>query len=867
MSNFSNERERDNRVILAWIILAIQILGLLWLLLFGRDRLAAMSGADGDRTGQTAAVAQATPAATDEPTATAPAATAPTEADVPPTAVSPATAEADASATDAVIAPEDVLIEPSAVAPEWLATLVEQPTAGATGQPSLPPHLLLTFVDPDGDGADTSDSLDLDQPQLRIIPIATLLNLLEQNNDQDGQDALQDLLSLLQQQPDPAEASIPVPPILGEVVQNFVSRPAFRSFGGGSGVGYITHLEANDGDDAMPATNESGLHYVYQGISADGEQYVFMSWPVDAAFLPETNGDMTAEEVEALQSDRVGYFDGLREQVDAAADGDLSPQPSMLAALLRSLSLYGQVAEAEEQPIPGTAADAIGFNWYWTGSAGASGETAEVDTPQNYSLVLWPDGTYTIRADCNIGSGTFTYDESGNVQLNPGPLTRVACPEGSRDDEFIRSLLAARTVAFDESGDMVLGLEDGGTMTLANVGRSEPADVGAAEEQTEAVDSGLAGVTLQWSGFTDDAGDAVEVDNPENYLLTFLPDGRFSVVADCNVGGGVYTFGADGALQLGPIRLTRVACPEGSRGDEFAAFLESVSGARIGDDGSVSLNTDDGRSATFLNLGEIGTAGDDQLETAGQPAPSGDPLNTVWQWTGVTDANGDITPVDDPEAYYLVLIDDGTYAFRADCNNGAGGYTLDGDALTLLPAAVTLAACDDGSLSDAFVGHLGRVRAFAFDADGNLNLALDDGSMLSFANGGPFTGQDTGATTGPGVIPSAGALTANPWQWTSFRDMKQDEVITGDYTITFYDDGTAAVVADCNTASGTYALSGDAGISISVRVASPTTCPPGSWSNSFVEYLNFAGLYFVENGRLTIELMADGGTMTFGATQ
>ena len=55
MSNQSNQAPRDGRVVLAWIILALQIIGLLWLLLFARDRLAALTGGDragGHRTGR-----------------------------------------------------------------------------------------------------------------------------------------------------------------------------------------------------------------------------------------------------------------------------------------------------------------------------------------------------------------------------------------------------------------------------------------------------------------------------------------------------------------------------------------------------------------------------------------------------------------------------------------------------------------------------------------------------------------------------------------------------------------------------------------------------------------------------------------------
>jgi heat shock protein HslJ len=858
MTSHNDASKRDYRVILAWIILALQITGLLWLLLFGREQLAALTGQDSDRAPEVAvAESTAAPTPAPEPTATA-------EAEPTATVAGDATVTNDGASDTAnadVVGPENVLIESSAVAPDWLATLVEGSPADTTdGRPGIPPHLLLTFVGPEGEAAGTvaPDDIDLSRPQVRIIPLAALLAMLEQSGNAAGQQALNELLLLLQQQPDADEASIPVPPVLGNVAQTFVSRAAYRSFGGGAGIGYFTNIA---GDEAAPVTNEAGLNYIYQGVTEDGRQYVFVSWPVAAEFLPQAQAD-AAYETEMLATDRANYYETLREQVAAAADPELDPSPQTLADLVQSLSIGGAVAVAEPEVVPGTAFDAVGFNWYWTGSRNAEGDETAVETPQDYSLILWPDGTYSIRADCNVGGGTYTYDTDGLISLNPGPLSLAMCPEGSRDTEFIESLLAARTIGFNESGDMILGMENGGSMTLANVGPVELGDVAAADDQPAAADAGLSGIALQWPGFTDTNGEVVTVDNPEDYLLTLLPDGTFNVVADCNVGGGAYTFNEDGTLQFGPIRITRMACPDGSRADDFLSFLEGVDNATVGDDGEVTLNAADGRSATFVNLGEMAMTGPESVtEETADAAQAGDPLNTLWQWTSVTTGDGVATPIGNPEAYYVVLLDDGTYVFRADCNNVAGSYSLEGSNLTLNPGAMTLVACDEDSLSDAFVDYLGRVQTFAFDADGSLALTLDDGAILNFANGGPFTASESGA------LAATDPLAGTSWQWVHFRDMKQDFDVAGTYTVAFNSDGTVSVVADCNTGSGTYRIDGDAGITISIGAITAAACPAGSLGDSFVENLNFAGLFALGNGALTIEIMADGGTMTFAAMQ
>lgn len=851
MSKFGGHKGRDNRVILAWAILGLQVLGVLWLLLVGRDQLAAMSGTGGERASDPVTVVEVT---------APPAATATSVSTAPATEASPTADAADQTAIEAVVAPERVLVETSAVAPEWLATIVEGTRDGSSaGVPGLPPHLLLTFITPDTTSDATTDQgiIDLNRPQMRIIPVATLMTMLEANSDEAGRQALQELLLLLERKPEAEQSSIPVPPILGEVVQNFVSRAGYKAFGGGEGVGYFTNIS---GPDVVPVTNESGLNYVYQGVTNDGEHYVFMSWPVAADFLPEKAADVPEATASALQADRGTYFAALRAGVDGAADADLSPSPAALTDLINSLSIDGQVAEAKPEIVPGTAFDAIGFTWHWTGSATADGTEAANENPQKYSLVLWPDGTYSIKADCNVGGGTFTYDSNGAIQVEPGPLSRALCPEGSRESEFLHSLHAARTISFNESGDMVLGLEDGGAMMLANAGSVEMAGTAPSEDQPVATDIGLAGVAFQWPGYTNAAGETVAVDNPEDYILTLLPDGTFNIVADCNVGGGTYTFSDDGTLQFGPIRLTMAACPDGSRGGEFVSFLEGVSGATIGDDGAVTLNAADGSRATFVNLGPVTI---DEEAMADQAAAGRDPRNIVWQWAGSTSANGNPTTVDHPESYYLVLIDDGTYAFRADCNNGAGAYTLEGVNLTLSPGPMTLAACGEESLSDTFAGYLSRVEMLGFDDLGNLVLTLDDGSALNFTDGGPFSDIDTGTT----AMPADNPLAAAPWSWVHFRDAKQDYDVSGNYAIVFNDDGTVAVTADCNSGSGSYSLHEGNELTISVLAITAAACPPGSLGDSFVEYLNQAGSYAVNSGILTIELMADGGTMTFAASQ
>ena len=1008
MTSYNEEETRDGRrVTLASIVLALQIIGLLWLLLFARDRLAAAFGAEPAATAvaaidataeepavDSAATADAAAAAADaQATAdAAAAATADAETAAAPT-TAPATepaGEADGSAGEAgVIAAEDVAVDPSTVAagdgagtPEWLAQVVTgvAPEDAADGA-GMPPHLLLTFRDPAQPELELAapETIDLNRPQIRIVPIAALLAWLQARGDTAGQDALEELQSLLDEQPAAGEASVPVPPILSDATQALVARMAYEEFHDGPGVGYLAHVT---GDTVTPVTNESGLNYIYQGVTEDGGHYVFMVWPVDAAFLADPSADADA----ALASDPAAYYDTIAAQVEDAADDQLSPTLRQLWRLAGSLAV-GRVAvqAAAAQPAPATPEDAAGIVWNWTTSRGGDGDETMVENPPDYTLVFWPDGSFSFVADCNVGRGDYSLAEDGTLALTPGAMTRAACPSGSRDAEFLQSLSAANAMAFDESGDLILTLADSREVVFANGGQADDtAATESPEEQPDAADAGFTGLNLQWPGFTDADGNVVEVDNPEDYSLALLPDGTYTIRADCNVGAGTFEYSDDGTLTLLPGPLTRMACPEGSQSDTFLSFLSGVNGVSVAEDGTVTMTTADGGSATFISAGPVEmpgaeTEGQSAAEDAGLtgitlqwpatdaggnpievdnpedyflvlwpdgtfsfqadcnvgagtytydadgglvllPGPltaaacpegsqsdvfvsflnnvtgatvdadgnatlttangqsasfvstgpataepqaqTGELLDIVWQWASLTDASGNVSEVDEPERYYLVFFDDGTYAFVADCNRGAGGYTLENMSLALLPGPMTLVACEDGSLSDQFVGLFSQVAGHAFEG-GNLLLNLADGSVVTLINGGPFAGIDTGVTT---PVDGTAAPLAGTWRWASFRDAKQDYVVptTTDYTLTFNDDGTVNVVADCNTGGGTYTVNADGTLTIVVQLATRAACPPGSLGDSFIEYLNQAGPFEVdEAGTLIIDLMADGGRMTF----
>jgi len=78
--------------------------------------------------------------------------------------------------------------------------------------------------------------------------------------------------------------------------------------------------------------------------------------------------------------------------------------------------------------------------WEWTGTIEVDAKTPlVVPDPKKYTIKFMEDGTYYIVADCNTGSGTYVLD-NGNMTLNPGPMTLMACGEGSVANKYLAYL-------------------------------------------------------------------------------------------------------------------------------------------------------------------------------------------------------------------------------------------------------------------------------------------------------------------------------------------------------------------------------------------------------------------------------------------
>jgi hypothetical protein len=97
-----------------------------------------------------------------------------------------------------------------------------------------------------------------------------------------------------------------------------------------------------------------------------------------------------------------------------------------------------------------------------------------VANPAQYEVIYGADGIVRYTADCNQGSGSYTYAGGmvGSVRVAIDPVTPVVCGPDSRSQELVNSLMAAQDYRVLPGGEqMQLNLPAGGpVLSFRNAG-------------------------------------------------------------------------------------------------------------------------------------------------------------------------------------------------------------------------------------------------------------------------------------------------------------------------------------------------------------------------------------------------------------
>jgi heat shock protein HslJ len=205
----------------------------------------------------------------------------------------------------------------------------------------------------------------------------------------------------------------------------------------------------------------------------------------------------------------------------------------------------------------------------------------------------------------------------------------------------------------------------------------------------------------------------------------------------------------------------------------------------------------------------------------------GDPSSRVvgrrWAWQQTQMSDGAVLAPDAPGGYTLELLPDGQVAVQADCNRGAGGYTLEGNRITIGPLAVTRAACPPGSLGDPFLAQLGMATSYFLDGPYLfLELPFDSGTMRFVApvQGGAGQRSDEGAAT-------VALLEGTPWTLIGYvsADGTTRPVLAGTEVTAIFQDGRLAGSAGCNAYASGYNVTGSAISLTGPAAATLRLCP------------------------------------------
>jgi heat shock protein HslJ len=234
----------------------------------------------------------------------------------------------------------------------------------------------------------------------------------------------------------------------------------------------------------------------------------------------------------------------------------------------------------------------------------------------------------------------------------------------------------------------------------------------------------LVGPVWQWQKSEMTDGMVWEPPDPASYTIEFTAEGEVSIQADCNKASGGYTSdGSSLTITLGP--MTLAACPPQSLSDEYLAQLGAAAHYSF-QEGELLIDLQNGSGRMYFSTAGSQAGG----EGTGANVPA---LHKTWQWEKQRDPNtGSEMTISNPANYTLTFNADGTYQFRADCNQGSGSYTADETgAIRFQPGPVTLAECGPDSRYQDMLNMMQSVQNYRLEE----NEAV---LVLSWPAGGPM---------------------------------------------------------------------------------------------------------------------------------
>jgi len=335
-------------------------------------------------------------------------------------------------------------------------------------------------------------------------------------------------------------------------------------------VPYGVHFGDLDGDGS-----DDALVFLSENTGGTGD-FTYIAAQLNQNGQPVDAGSVWIED--RIQIISVAIEDGqVMLEVTAEGPGDAACCKTHKTQKIYALQ-DGQLAElpgADEPLVKVSAADLNGTSWTLVDL-----NLDQQPVPAGTEITLnFADGQISGSGGCNNYTAGFSPDDPAVLSIGPVAATRMACPEPVLDQEtaYFTALenaaqwgyLIGRLAIYyatDEPGYNALVFEPAAAPPAMEEGAESMAGTEAAAAEM------LTASTWGWVRLTDPV-QQFDVDDPEDYTLTFQPDGTLQIQADCNQVIASYSASDDGALSIQPGPATMAACPPGSRGEEFVQNL------------------------------------------------------------------------------------------------------------------------------------------------------------------------------------------------------------------------------------------------------------------------------------------------------
>jgi heat shock protein HslJ len=136
------------------------------------------------------------------------------------------------------------------------------------------------------------------------------------------------------------------------------------------------------------------------------------------------------------------------------------------------------------------AGELAGTAWQLVNIASMDDTDYRPDVPSNYTLALGSDGTVSIRADCNRGTGAWSSDGPGQLRFGPIASTRALCPPGSLSERYLAQFEWVRSYVMREGRLYLATMADGSIIEFEPAGDAVPVAATVYGEAIRTTDAG-----------------------------------------------------------------------------------------------------------------------------------------------------------------------------------------------------------------------------------------------------------------------------------------------------------------------------------------------------------------------------------------